>query len=102
MLIQTKLTFPESSLPRESHMTQDNVQLLIISKLESRDQVFGSLVSQQVTAGLPVEGEKLRKYWHRVFQTQEVIRKTNCNIFLVKYSQERAEKETFFSPLSKY
>ena len=57
----------------------------LVSTLTSKNSnPPGSVLTQRVTAGLRVEGEKLGKYWLRVFQTQEVIRKTNGDVFLSK------------------
>ena len=50
------------------------------NRLETGD----SSVCHQLPAGLSAEGENPAKYWQRVFQTQEVIRKTNGDVFLGK------------------
>ena len=52
------------------------------------------MFSLSVPAGLGVEGETRAKYWQRVFQAQEVIRKTYWDVFLGKIFP-RNEEEFF-------
>ena len=73
MLLQTLPTLATVNIVTcVRHMTQDNVLQQLLS-LPGRFRIMFGL---SAPAGVCVEGETRAKYWQRVFQAQEVIRKT--------------------------